>query len=484
MNSSLKQIKNYIGGEFCNSIGGKFLPNMNPATGQIYSEVADSDEHDVLIAIEAAQKAFPYWMALGVQMRAHFLKKIADKIEEKLELFAQAESTDNGKPLKLARTVDIPRSSQNFRFFAEAIGQFHSEAYPMDQEALSFTLRNPLGVVACISPWNLPLYLFTWKIAPALAAGNTVVAKPSEITPMTAFLLAEICHEIQLPAGVLNIVNGLGHKIGPTLCRHSLVKAISFTGSTQTGRVIAQEVAPYFKKVSLEMGGKNANIIFADADLDAALETTLSSSFANQGQICLCGSRILIEDKIYESFKTKLVAKARSLKVGDPQDPHIDQGAVVSETHFNKIMACIERAKQEGGRVLCGGHSVKPASPCDKGFFIAPTIIEGLGITSKTNQEEIFGPVVTIMPFSSKEEALALANGTSYGLAGSLWSRNTEVIQYFIKNIESGLFWINTWMLRDLRTPFGGVKESGVGREGGVDALKFFTEVKNICWKL
>jgi aminomuconate-semialdehyde/2-hydroxymuconate-6-semialdehyde dehydrogenase len=484
MNSELKQIRNFIGGEFCNSINGQFLPNTNPATGQVYSEVADSDDRDVQIAIECAKKAFPQWIAIGQAARAAYLKKIADKIDERLELFAAAESIDNGKPLKLARTIDIPRSSQNFRFFAEAIGQFHTEAYPLNQEAISFTLRNPLGVVACISPWNLPLYLFSWKIAPALAAGNTVVAKPSEVTPMTAFLLAEICKEVQLPGGVLNIINGLGQNIGPGLCRHPSVKAISFTGSTQTGRIIAQESAIHFKKLSLEMGGKNANIIFADADLDLALEVALRSSFANQGQICLCGSRILVEDKIYESFKSKLVTKARALKVGDPQDPHVDQGAIVSEVHFNKILTCIERAKQEGGRILCGGHSVKLAPPFDKGFFIAPTIIEGLSSKSKTNQEEIFGPVVTIMPFSSKEEALGLANDTTYGLAGSLWSRNVEVIQYFIKNIETGLFWINTWMLRDLRTPFGGIKDSGLGREGGADALRFFTESKNICWKI
>jgi aminomuconate-semialdehyde/2-hydroxymuconate-6-semialdehyde dehydrogenase len=325
--------------------------------------------------------------------------------------------------------------------------------------------------------------LLTWKIAPALAAGNTVIAKPSEVTPMTAYLLAEICNEVGLPAGVLNIVHGQGHKLGPILCKHKDIKAISFTGSTQTGRVIAQETAPYFKKISLEMGGKNANIIFADADLDLALKTTVRSSFLNQGQICLCGSRILVEDKIYEDFKSKLIKEACGLKVGDPMDIMTDQGALVSESHFNKVMSSISRAKQEGGRILCGGEAVKLSPPHDRGFFIAPTIIEGLSMESKTNQEEIFGPVVTIMPFSTKEEALSLANGTTYGLAGSLWSRNTEVVEYFIKNIESGLFWINTWMLRDLRTPFGGIKDSGIGREGGFEVLRFFTESKNICWK-
>jgi aminomuconate-semialdehyde/2-hydroxymuconate-6-semialdehyde dehydrogenase len=480
----LPKIKNFIGGEFALPQTRKFLTNIAPSTGQAYSEVPDSNESDMLAAIESAQKAFPAWKNLSFQDRAQFLRKIADKIDEKLEFFARAECLDNGKPLKLAQTVDIPRSSQNFRFFAEAIGQFSSEAYPYNQEALSFTLRNPLGVVACISPWNLPLYLLTWKIAPALAAGNTVVAKPSEVTPMTAYLLAEICHEIGLPAGVLNIVHGLGHKLGPLMCRHPFVKAISFTGSTQTGRVIAQEAAPHFKKISLEMGGKNANIIFADADLDLALETTVKSSFSNQGQICLCGSRILVEEKIYEDFKNKLVKKTKELRLGDPMEQETDQGALVSELHYNKILACIERAKQEGGKILCGGQAAKLPAPHDRGFFIEPTIIEGLSIDAKTNQEEIFGPVVTIMPFSSKEEALRLANGTAYGLAGSLWSRNTDVVQYFIKNIESGLFWINTWMLRDLRTPFGGVKESGLGREGGFEVLKFFTETKNICWKL
>jgi aminomuconate-semialdehyde/2-hydroxymuconate-6-semialdehyde dehydrogenase len=480
----LSQIKNFIGGEFTPSISGKYLPNIAPAIGKVYSEVPDSDERDVAVAIESAKKAFPIWKNLSFQDRAHYLRKIADKIDEKLEFFAKAECIDNGKPFKLASSVDIPRSSQNFRFFAEAMGQFSTEAYQYNQEALSFTLRNPLGVVACISPWNLPLYLLSWKIAPALVSGNTVVAKPSEVTPMTAFLLSEVCNDVGLPPGVLNVVHGLGSKIGSILCSHSDIKAISFTGSTHTGRLIAQEAAPYFKKISLEMGGKNANIIFADADLELALETTVRSSFTNQGQICLCGSRILVEEKIYEDFKQKLINKTLDLKVGDPMHPQTDQGALVSEAHFNKVLSCIERAKQEGGRILCGGSAVKLSAPNDKGFFIEPTIIEGLAMDTRTNQEEIFGPVVTIMPFSSKEEALRLANGTSYGLAGSLWSRNTEVVQYFIKNIESGLFWINTWMLRDLRTPFGGIKDSGIGREGGFEVLKFFTETKNICWKL
>lgn len=480
----LIQIKNYINGELRAPLLGEYLDNIDPARGVSSSRVPNSTAQDAIAAIEAAQNAFLSWKNTKTEIRAQFLKKIADKIEEKLEIFARAESVDNGKPLTLARTVDIPRSIQNFRFFAEAIGQFASESYAQDFDTLSFTLRQPLGVVTCISPWNLPLYLLTWKIAPALAAGNTVVAKPSEVTPMTAFLLSQVCQEVGLPPGVLNILHGQGTNLGKTICTHSFVKAVSFTGSTQTGRIIAQEVAPHFKKVSLEMGGKNATVVFADADLEKAMEATVRGAFTNQGQICLCGSRILIEASIYESFKQKLVEKIRSLKVGDPLLPETQQGALVSELHFKKVMSCIETAKSEGGKILVGGTACHFTGELSKGYFIAPTLIEGLSMSSVTNQEEIFGPVATLMPFKNREEALQLANSTNYGLAGSVWTKNIETAQYFIKNIESGLFWINTWMVRDLRTPFGGMKNSGVGREGGFEAFKFFTEMKNICWNI
>ncbi|MEL7222508.1 MAG: aldehyde dehydrogenase, partial [Bacteroidota bacterium] len=374
---------------------------------------------------------------------------------------------------------DIPRASANFRFFAQAITQFSTRAHEMT-DAINYTLRQPLGVVATISPWNLPLYLFTWKIAPALAAGNTVLAKPSEVTPMTAYLLSEICIEAGLPKGVLNIVHGDGINVGAELCKHPQVKAISFTGSTRVGAEIAKVAAPVFKKVSLEMGGKNPNIIFADCNYEKMIDTTIRSSFANQGQICLCGSRIFVERSIYEQFKKDFVARTQALKVGPPSDPTVNQGAVVSKPHYDKVLSYIQLAQEEGGEILAGGKAVFPEG-YEQGWYIAPTIIEGLAHDCRTNQEEIFGPVVTIMPFDTEEEVLRYANSTQYGLSSTLWTENLSRANRMAKSIHAGIVWVNTWLLRDLRTPFGGVKNSGVGREGGFEALRFFTEPKNIC---
>jgi len=475
----MQTIHNYINGTEVPPQSGNYLDLYEPASGKVYGQVPDSDKSDLESAYTAAANAFPAWAALSIGERSRYLTRIADLIEENLKDLAAAESKDNGKPLWLAKRVDIRRASDNFRFFAQAITQFASESHAM-LDAINYTLRQPLGVIGTISPWNLPLYLFTWKVAPALAAGNTVIAKPSEVTPMTAYLLSQICKEAGLPDGVLNIIHGDGIKVGAEMTKHPKIKAISFTGSTRVGGEIARVAAPMFKKLSLEMGGKNPNIIFADCDYDRMLATTMHSSFANQGQICLCGSRIFVESSIYEKFKTDFVAKAEALKVGHPSDPDTRVGAIVSKLHYKKILSYIEIAKSEGGTILCGGEAIYP-SGYEDGYYIAPTIIEGLANTCRTNQEEIFGPVVTVIPFEKEEEALAMANDSNYGLSATLWTENLSRAHRMAKEIEAGIVWVNTWLQRDLRTPFGGVKHSGVGREGGFDALKFFTEPKNVC---
>lgn len=477
------QIQNYIAGELRPSISGKYLDNYEPATGQVFALIARSDAQDVSLAYQAAQAASENWKNLGAEGRANILLRIADLIEQKAEIFAQAESRDNGKPLWLAKQMDIPRASQNLRFYATA--SLHSSNHSYQQiGSLNYTLREPLGVVACISPWNLPLYLFTWKIAPALASGNCVLAKPSELTPYTAYLFAQACIEAGLPAGVLNILNGYGNEVGEAMVSHPKIRAISFTGGTLTGAKIAQIAAPQFKKLSLELGGKNPTIIFASADYQKALESTLKAAFLNQGEICLCGSRIFVEEKIYEQFKNDLVAKIQNLQVGDPMHKNSFIGALVSEGHLQKVLGYIQLAQEEGGKILVGGKQLHVEGRCEKGYFVAPTLIEGLSYDCRTNQEEIFGPVATITPFSNEEEVLAYANSVQYGLACSLWTNDLSQAHRLASKIESGIVWVNCWLLRDLRTPFGGVKSSGVGREGGFEALHFFTEEKNVCIKL
>ena len=475
----MQVIQNYIGGKFLPPQSGLYLDNYNPATGEIFGKIPDSDAEDVESAVAAAAAAFPAWAKLSLEQRHDILRAVSDGITQNLDRLAEAETLDSGKTIFASRTVDIPRAALNFKFFATALLHFASESHQMPG-ALSYTLRQPIGVVGCISPWNLPLYLFTWKIAPALAAGNCVVGKPSEVTPLTAYLLGEICNAAGLPPGVLNIVHGVGPKAGEAMVRHPGIKAISFTGSTRAGAEIARIAAPMFKKLSLELGGKNPNVIFADCDYDKMLETTVRSSFSNQGQICLCGSRVYVERPIYEKFKSDFVERVKTMRAGDPMHPDSRMGAVVSKIHYEKILSCIELAKQEGGRIRCGGIPLQLPAPLDKGWYIAPTVIEGLGIECRTNQEEIFGPVVTIQPFDSDDEALALANGVPYGLSATVWTNNLKRTQRFTAELQAGIVWVNCWLLRDLRTPFGGVKQSGVGREGGWDAIRFFTEAKNV----
>ncbi|WP_375238226.1 aldehyde dehydrogenase [Aurantibacter sp.] len=476
-------IQNYINGEFKNPINNNWIDNYNPSNGDVYGQIPNSSQEDVELAYKAAKSAFPSWSKTTLDERSRILIKIADLLEDNLQRFAEAESKDNGKPVSLAKAVDIPRAASNFRFFGNAITQFASESHEsVGQDAINYTLRQPIGVVGCISPWNLPLYLFTWKIAPAIAAGNCVVAKPSEVTPMTAYLLGEICNQAGLPKGVLNIVHGLGTTTGQAIIEHTDIKAISFTGGTATGAHIARIAAPMFKKLSLELGGKNPNIIFADCDYDDMLNTTVRSSFANQGQICLCGSRIFVEASIYEKFKTDFVTKVKALKVGHPSDEATNIGALVSKPHLEKVKEYIEIAKTENGTVLCGGNKVT-VNGYENGYYLEPTVIEVTSDDCRVNQEEIFGPVVTIMPFETEAQVLEMANKVKYGLSATLWTNNLKRTMILSNNLQAGIVWVNTWMMRDLRTPFGGVKASGVGREGGFEALRFFTEAKNVCIK-
>ena len=480
----MEKIKNYINGELVEPSSGKYIDNYNPASGKVYSLIPDSNENDINTAVLAAKNAFQSWSKTSKKYRSDLLMRLASRIEDYSEELIIAESRDNGKPESLARLVDIPRASENFRFFATAILHFSSELHDMDGKALNYTLREPIGVAACISPWNLPLYLLTWKIAPALAAGNTVVAKPSEVTPMSAYILSKICAEIDFPPGVLNIVHGLGSKIGDSLTGHEDTPIVSFTGGTQTGRHIAGIASPMFKKISLELGGKNPNIVFADANFDKAVSMAVKAGFSNQGQICLCGSRLFIEDRIYEKFKKALIEKVSKLKVGDPQDNDVDLGAVVSKEHMNKVLSKITLAKKLGGNILIGGNRKLIEGDLSNGYYIEPTVIENLSFDCEVNQEEIFGPVLTLIPFKDEEEVISMANSTKYGLSASIFTENLSKGHRVAAAVKSGVVWINTWLLRDLRIPFGGMKQSGVGREGGFKSLQFFTEPKNVCVKI
>lgn len=479
----MEQLSNFINGELAEPFSRAYLDNYEPATGEVYSQIPDSDERDVQLAYDAARNAFENWSQTSLENRMMILMKVADGIEKRMDEFVAAESKDNGKPQKLARAVDIPRAVSNFRFYASALQHFASESHQMPGVGINYTLRQPIGVVGCISPWNLPLYLFTWKIAPALATGNCVVAKPSEITPYTTYLLSQVCIEAGLPKGVLNIIHGLGGKVGQAIVEHEGIKAISFTGGTETGKRIAATAAPMFKKLSLELGGKNPTIIFADCDFEETVKQVVTASFSNQGEICLCGSRIFVERSMYEKFRGAFVERVKTLKVGDPNNDDSNMGAIVSAQHKQKILSYIKLAQEEGGKVLCGGNELKLKGRCANGYFVEPTVIEGLDYSCRTNQEEIFGPVVTLTPFENEEDVLMMANSVKYGLSATIWTNDLKRAHRVAEKVEAGIVWINSWLVRDLRTPFGGVKASGVGREGGWEAMRFFTEAKNVFIK-
>jgi aminomuconate-semialdehyde/2-hydroxymuconate-6-semialdehyde dehydrogenase len=477
-------ILNMIGGSLVEPLNGEWLDTVNPATGDVHARVPRSTNADVERAVAAAREAFPAWARLTNKQRSKILLAVSQGIADRLDELALAETNDNGKPLWLSKSVDIPRAVDNMAFFATEILHAHTAAHQTDPHVFNYTIRRPIGVVGCISPWNLPLYLFTWKIAPALAAGNTVVAKPSELTPLTAFLFSQICIDAGMPPGVLNIVHGLGAECGKAIVAHPDTKAISFTGGTATGADIARTAAPMFKKLSLELGGKNPTLVFDDVDIAHTARSVARAAFTNQGEICLCGSRIFVQRGIYEQFRAALVAETQRFVVGDPLEETTRMGAVVNEAHMNKVLGYVELAKEEGGSVLIGGQRTVVGGRCQNGFFIEPTLIDGLTPTCRTNMEEIFGPVATIMPFDTEEEAVAAANVTPYGLAASVWTKDLTRAHRVAHAIESGIVWINCWLVRDLRTPFGGMKQSGVGREGGEEALRFFTEPTNVCVQL
>jgi aminomuconate-semialdehyde/2-hydroxymuconate-6-semialdehyde dehydrogenase len=473
------KLANFINGTFVPPRSDTYFDDINPSTAEVIAQIPDSDERDVDDAARAAAAAFPSWSRMPAAERSNLLLKLADLIEGNLDELARIESTDSGKTLSLAKRLDIPRAVANFRFFATAILHESSEAHVTDAAALNYTLRQPIGVAGLISPWNLPLYLLSWKIAPAIAAGNCCVAKPSEMTPLTANRLAQLSLEAGIPPGVINIVHGYGNKAGRALTCHDDVAAISFTGGTVTGAAVAANAAPRFKKLSLELGGKNPNLIFADADLDDAVATSIRSSFWNQGEICLCGSRIFVERSIHDEFVTRFAEATKKLRIGDPLDDATDVGALISEAHLQKVIGYIDLAEKEGGTIVSGGHRLNRP-----GYFVEPTIITGLGCDCRVLQEEIFGPVVTITPFASEEEALTFANSTRYGLSATIWTRDLSRAHRVAAKLDAGTIWINCWLLRDLRVPFGGMKESGVGREGGFESLNFFTEAKNVCVKI
>jgi aminomuconate-semialdehyde/2-hydroxymuconate-6-semialdehyde dehydrogenase len=481
----VKRIPNFIDGQFRPPCSGKYLPDVEPATGQVIAETPDGGREDVDAAVAAASRAFVSWRKTPAEERSRLLLRVAELIEENFEELARLESQDNGKPIGLARRMDVPRAILNFRFFATAILHAESRAHVTDDRALNYTLRQPLGVAGLISPWNLPLYLLTWKIAPAIAAGNCCVAKPSELTPLTAARLAQLIVEAGVPPGVVNIVHGTGPSAGRALTAHPDVPLISFTGGTKTGADVMAHAGPLFKKVSLELGGKNPNVVFADADLEQAVATSIQSSFSNQGEICLCGSRLFVERTAYDEFLDRFLAATKRLRIGDPQDDATEVGALVTEAHRRKVEGYVALAEEEGGEILTGGK--RPADLPERvrgGWFLEPTVIAGLDCNRRVMQEEIFGPVVTVTPFDSPDEAIAYANGTRYGLSASVWTRDLQKAHRVAAAIDTGTVWVNTWLLRDLRVPFGGMKESGVGREGGFDSLDFFTEAKNVCVKL
>ncbi|RAK15054.1 aminomuconate-semialdehyde/2-hydroxymuconate-6-semialdehyde dehydrogenase [Anoxybacillus vitaminiphilus] len=475
--------RHFINGQFLPSKSGKTFKNINPATEEVIGIVCEGGKEEIDLAVAAARRALNGpWKRMSTDQRIAVLRRIGDLILERKDELARLESLDTGKPYSLSSALDIPRAAYNFHFFADYLRSVGTEAYQMDEVAINYSVRRPVGVIGLINPWNLPLLLLTWKLAPCLAAGNTAVIKPAELTPLTATVLAEICKEAGVPDGVVNVVHGFGpDSAGSALTEHPDVDAITFTGETTTGKVIMAAAAKSLKKLSYELGGKNPNIIFADANLDEAIETTLKSSFMNQGEVCLCGSRIYVERPIYEQFLQKFVAKTKELVVGDPFDPKTNVGALISEEHYERVMSYIESAKEEGGQILTGG---KRPDGLNQGYYLEPTIIVGVNRNCRIVREEVFGPVVTVMPFDEEEEVIAQANDTHYGLSATVWTNDLRRAHRVAARIEAGIVWVNTWFLRDLRTPFGGMKQSGIGREGGMHSFEFYSELTNICIKL
>ena len=480
---SIPDLRNLVNGAFVPAKEGALIDNLGPATGQVIARIPRSTKADVDAAVAAAKVALPGWAKTSVADRAALLDRVAHRLEARLDELAALESRDTGKPVSLAKSLDIPRAIANFRFFADLVRTQPGESSAM-ADALNYTHRAPVGVCALVTPWNLPLYLLSWKAAPALAMGNTIVAKPSELTPMTASALAEILMEAGCPPGVFNLVHGLGAEAGDALVSHPDVALVSFTGGTATGAKVAAAAAPQFKKLSLELGGKNPSLVFADCDFDKTVSGVVRSAFLNQGQICLCGSRILVERSLHDRFVDALLSELKAWPVGDPSNPATKIGATISSGHRDKVEGYLKLAIEEGGTIRCGGKRPALPAPIDRGFFLEPTIITGLPATCRTATEEIFGPVVTVHPFDSEDEVIAMANGTKYGLAASVWTRDLARAHRVAQVLESGMVWVNTWLHRDLRVPFGGAKQSGVGREGGRYSLEFFSEAKNICIKL
>jgi len=479
-------VENFIGGTFVTrKPEHPFIPSYNPATGNVWATLPDSTTQDVETAVNAASRAFPAWSALTPEARAGFLLKIADRIDARLDQLALAESRDQGKPVNLAKKMDIPRASINFRVFAQA-WQHHletSNAMP-GAGVINYSSRHPVGVAGLISPWNLPLYLLTFKMAPALMAGNTVVCKPSEMTSVTAWMLCSIMLEVGLPSGVVNMVFGYGNTVGEAIVTHPQVRIISFTGSTVVGQKIAALTAPAMKKVSLELGGKNAAVVFDDADIDAAVAGVTRSAFLNQGEICLCTSRIFVQRAIYQTFLEKLVASVEALVTGDPEEDETFCGAVNSKQHYQKVTGYLQIAKDEGGLLHTGTKPLELSERCKGGFFIRPTLISGLPDSSRCMQEEIFGPVACITQFDSEKEVVARVNNTRYGLCASVWSQNVGRVHRVSQQLEVGTVWSNCWLVRSLGMPFGGCKESGTGMEGTRHSLEAFTREKTNCIKI
>ena len=478
--SDVVELSNFIAGNWQPSLCEHWIENFSPATGEHIANIPCSTIDDIDLAVQAAFDASHLWSQLSIGERADWLEKIADSLEQRSDEIAQLESLDTGKPITLARNVDAARSVANFRFFANQGREFESEIFEMS-DATNRVLYKPVGVAGLITPWNLPLYLLSWKVAPALLMGNTIVAKPSEMTPMTASLLAEVIEDVGLPQGVFNLVHGNGLDAGSPLTAHPDVNLISFTGGTETGREVAKSASSGFKKLSLELGGKNATIIRDDVDIESMLPGIVRASFLNQGQVCLCGSRILIHEAIYDTFVDAFLNAVSDMIVGDPADEETELGALISAAHRDKIMSYIDLAEEEGGVILCGGGPpVGIPEAFENGFWISPTVIDGLSPDSRCATEEIFGPVVTLHPFSDDAEAIEIANMTDYGLAGSIWTKDSETGAKIAEEIDSGMIWVNCWLHRDLRVPFGGVKESGMGREGSRYGLDDYLIIKYI----